>query len=79
MTQTHNSERIDSIGRVHHLFHEFATGHLAKWDFYGAIFDEMDRRQITLQHLCDIGPHYKIPADVIRMRRHNIINMQKGR
>jgi hypothetical protein len=75
MTHTH----IDGIGRAHHLFHEFTTGQLSKWDFYGAIFDEMNRRQIRLQDICDMAPHYNIPAGVIRMRRQQMINMQKGR
>ena len=60
--------------KVHKLLDENISGH-HKWDMYTEIFDEMDKRRITLKEICVIAESLGIEAWVIEMRRNDLLKM----
>ena len=60
--------------KVHKLLDENISVH-HKWDMYTLIFDEMDKRRITLIEICVIAESLGIEAWVIEMRRNDLLKM----
>jgi hypothetical protein len=60
--------------KVHKLLDENISVH-HKWDMYTQIFDEMDKRRITLKEICVIAESLGIEAWVIEMRRNDLLKM----
>tara|TARA_R110000765_G_scaffold156493_2_gene259426 strand:+ start:683 stop:907 length:225 start_codon:yes stop_codon:yes gene_type:complete len=63
--------------KVHTVLESFVNGDIEKFDAYGFVFGELDKRRITLTEICDIAHGVGLARGVIKMRRWQFIGMRR--
>ena len=71
-----NVKNLRTTMYVRETFQKFVDGDLEKFDAYGLVFDQLDKRRITLTEICDIANSVGLARGVIRMRRHQFLGMK---
>jgi len=63
------------LKKVHAALSE---GIFNKWQSYSFVFSLVDKRKITMREVCKIAELNGIPSSVIKMRRRDLNQLNKG-
>ena len=55
-----------------------SEGIFNKWQSYSFVFSLVDKRKITMREVCEIAEVNGIPSGVIKMRRRDLNQLNKG-